>query len=46
MTKMSANVVINTKDVDKLQLILKKAISENEKFYKVFVDALVQTGKG
>ena len=43
---MSANVVINTKDVGKLQLILKKAISENEKFYKVFVDALVQTGKG
>ena len=43
---MSANVVINTKDVDKLQLILKKAISENDKFYKVFMDALAETGKG
>lgn len=43
---MSANVVINARDVDKLQLILKKAISENEKFYKVFTDSLVETGKG
>jgi len=43
---MSANVVINAKDADKLQLILKKAISENDKFYKVFMDALGETGKG
>ncbi len=42
---MSANVVINSKDIEKLHLILKKAISENERFYKVFLDALVETGK-
>jgi predicted Zn finger-like uncharacterized protein len=42
---MSANVVINTKDIEKLHLILKKAVSENERFYKVFQDTLVETGK-
>ena len=42
---MSANVVINFKDIEKLHLILKKAVSENERFYKVFLDTLVETGK-
>ena len=41
----SANVVINTKDIEKLHLILKKSVSENERFYKVFMDTLVETGK-
>jgi len=42
---MSANVVINSKDIQKLHLILKKAVSENERFYKVFTDTMVETGK-
>lgn len=42
---MSANLVINKKDMDRLVAILKKAISDNEKFYKVFMDLLAQTGK-
>jgi predicted Zn finger-like uncharacterized protein len=42
---MSANVVINSKDIEKLHLILKKAVSENERFYKVFMDTLTETGK-
>jgi predicted Zn finger-like uncharacterized protein len=42
---MSANVVINSKDIEKLHLILKKAVSENERFYKVFMDTMVETGK-
>jgi predicted Zn finger-like uncharacterized protein len=42
---MSANVVINTKDLEKLPPILKKAVSDNEKFYKVFMDTLGETGK-
>jgi predicted Zn finger-like uncharacterized protein len=42
---MSANVVINTKDTEKLDLVLKKAIAENERFYKIFMEALVETGK-
>ena len=30
----SANVVVNIKEIDRLSAILKRAISENEKFYK------------
>ena len=41
----SANIVVSTKDLDKLHPILKKAISENERFYKVFTDTLAETGK-
>ena len=41
----SANVVINLRDLDKLHLVLKKAISENEKFYKIFMDTLAEVGK-
>jgi hypothetical protein len=42
---MSANVVISAKDVEKLPAILRKAISDNDKFYKVFMDTLGQLGK-
>lgn len=42
---MSANVVINSKDIQKLHLILKKSASENERFYKVFLDSMIETGK-
>lgn len=41
----SANIVVSTKDLDKLHAILKKAISENERFYKVFTDTLAEIGK-
>ena len=36
----SANAVINEKDLDKLGDILKKSISENEIFYKVYKETL------
>ncbi len=42
---MSANLVANWKDLDKLSTILKRAVLDNEKFYKVFVDTLKETGK-
>lgn len=42
---LSANVTINKKDLDRLTSILKKAISENEKFYKAFIDELKDLGK-
>ena len=42
---MSANMVISTKDADKLSSILKKGLSEHERFYKVFMDTLVEVGK-
>jgi hypothetical protein len=41
----SANVVINEKDLGKLGDILKKTISENEIFYKVFKETLQSMGK-
>ena len=42
---MSANLVIDRKDLDKLSAVLKKAISESERFYKVFMDMLAAIGK-
>ncbi len=42
---LSANVVISTKDLNKLVPILRKSISDNEKFYKVFMDTMVEMGK-
>jgi hypothetical protein len=42
---MSANLVINPADLDKLQAVLKKAISENDRFYKVFMDTLKDLGR-
>ena len=41
----SANVVINEKDLEKLGDILKKSISENEIFYKVYKETLNAMGK-
>jgi len=42
---LSANMIINTKDLDKLSTYLKRGISEYKKFYKVFMDTLVDEGK-
>ena len=41
----SANLVVSPGDLSNLPLILRKAISDNEKFYKVFVDSLKELGK-
>lgn len=37
---MSANLVVNGKDLDKLPGILRQAISDNQDFYRVFMDTL------
>ncbi len=42
---LSANLVINPGDISKLDSILKKAILDNEKFYKIFMDTLKEAGK-
>jgi predicted Zn finger-like uncharacterized protein len=42
---LSANSVINTKDIDRLNSVLKKALTDNEKFYKVLMDTLAEVGK-
>ena len=41
----SVNVVINEKDINKLEDVLKKSISEIEIFYKVFKETLRSMGK-
>ncbi len=42
---MSANLVVNWKDINRLMPILKNAISANERFYKVFLETLAEVGK-
>ncbi|MFC1838285.1 zinc-ribbon domain-containing protein [Thermodesulfobacteriota bacterium] len=42
---LSANMIVNTKDLEKLSGLLKRGISEYEKFYKVYIDTLVEEGK-
>lgn len=42
---LSTNLVINPTDLSKLRLILNKAIPDHEKFYKIFIDSLKETGK-
>jgi hypothetical protein len=42
---LSANLVVNKKDVERLSVILKMSLSDHERFYKVFMDTLVEVGK-
>ncbi|HDZ90002.1 MAG: zinc-ribbon domain-containing protein [Deltaproteobacteria bacterium] len=42
---LSANLVIGLKDLHRLLIILKRSMSEKEKFYKVFFDTLGEVGK-
>lgn len=41
----SVNVVVNEKDIPNLKAILKKSISDNDQFYKVFRQSLAKIGK-
>jgi len=42
---LSVNVVINKKDFEKSQVILKKTINDNQNFYRVYRDSLKAHGK-
>ena len=42
---MSANAVINPKDTGKCSAMLKGAVSDHERFYKVFMETLVEVGR-
>ena len=42
---LSANMIVNSKDLEKLSTLLKRGISDYEKFYKVFMDTLKEEGK-
>ena len=41
----SVNIVVNTKNLDEIEKIIKSSLSDNTAFYCVFKDALVKTGK-
>lgn len=42
---LSANMVVNTRDIGNLAILLKRGIQEYEQFYKVFLDILQEEGK-
>ena len=41
----SVNLVINQKEMDQLEIILKKSIGDNDKFYKVYRETMTALGK-
>jgi hypothetical protein len=41
----SVNLVINQKDFDQLETVLKKSIGDNESFYKVYRETMTALGK-
>lgn len=41
----SVNIVINLKNIDDVEAILRRAVSENTAFYRVFKDTLKKLGK-
>lgn len=42
---MSANLVVNPRDLERLATVLKKSLKEYERFYKVFMETLAEVGK-
>ena len=42
----SVNLVINTKNIDDVETIFKRGVSENAAFYRVFKETLKKMGKG
>lgn len=43
---LSANMVVNTREILSLSILLKRGLQEYEQFYKVFMDILQEEGKG
>lgn len=41
----SANIIVNVKDIDKIDTILQKGLNESNVFYKIFKEYLAQAGK-
>jgi CheY-like chemotaxis protein/uncharacterized protein YlaI len=41
----SVNIVVNTKNIDEIEKIIKSGRSDSAAFYRVFKDALIKTGK-
>ena len=41
----SVNLVVNQKDIDQLETVLKKSIGDNDTFYKVYRETMTALGK-
>lgn len=41
----SVNMVLNRKDIERIEIVIKKQIQEHERFYKIFKESLVKLGK-
>jgi hypothetical protein len=41
----SANLVVNEKDLDRLNTVLKKGVSDHKRFYKAFMETLQEVGR-
>ena len=41
----SVNLVINQKDVDQMETILKKSIGDNDTFYRIYRETMTALGK-
>ncbi|HDZ23494.1 MAG TPA: hypothetical protein ENH70_03025 [Desulfobacteraceae bacterium] len=42
---LSVNLVVNRKDLGRLSMVMQRAISQNERFYKVFMEIYRETGR-
>jgi hypothetical protein len=42
---LSTNLVVSRRDMDKFTAILKQAISDHQRFYKVYMDTMAEVGK-
>lgn len=43
--ELSVNLVLNRKDIDNFKIIVKKAIDDHARFYKVYFESLAKYGK-
>jgi len=41
----SVNITINTKNIDEIEKIIKRAVTDNDAFYRVYKEMLVKTGR-
>jgi hypothetical protein len=42
---LSVNLVISKNDLGRLSMIMQRAVSQNERFYKIFMETFRETGK-
>jgi hypothetical protein len=41
----SVNLIVNVKNIDEIEKILRRGVADNKEFYRVFKESLVKTGR-